>query len=238
MIHPQSHEKPAEGFINTQSKGSPSDTSMLSGTQSKPKPDYSRSEDLNDRIFFPLVLLVGVGMVVGALMVGRDAAPTGPIGGASSIDYKIVPIEGENLQRLEGLAFGAVATFENDIMTLSTGPRPQPEQVSVGPHFKLAADLENVYSGHTIEIAVEAQAISDADLEVNYDTGRQGESGWQRFELSEGWQEYSFVYNVPLRVQGSESGFDYIGLRPTSETLPGIVNIRKIEFRRQRRWAD
>ena len=195
-------------------------------------------EGLNDRIFFPLVLLLGVGMVVGALMVGRDASPTGPIGGASSIDYKIVPIEGENLQRLEGLAFGAIASFEDEVMTLSTGPRPQPEQVSVGPHFKLAADLENVYSGHSIEIAIEARTISGAELEVNYDTGRLGESGWQRFKLSEDWQEYTFTYDVPLRAEGAESGFDYIGLRPVAETLPGIVNVRKIEFRRQRRWAD
>lgn len=182
--------------------------------------------------------MLGVAMVVGALMVGRDTIQCGAMGGAASGDYSIVSIESDRLKCVEGLALGAISDVENGIMTLSTGPRPQPEQVPVGPHFKLAADLENVYSGHTIEIAVQARTISGADLEVNYDTGRQGESGWQRFELGESWQEYSFVYDVPLRADGAESGFDYIGLRPVADILPGIVDIRKVEFRRQRRWAE
>ncbi|MEM1035445.1 MAG: hypothetical protein AAGI14_01665 [Pseudomonadota bacterium] len=193
---------------------------------------------MSDKIFFPLVFMVGVAMVLATLFLGRETEPTGPIGGAASGDYSVVPIEGENFKRLEGLALGAISSVEDGILTLSTGPRPQPAQVTVGPHFKLAADLETVYSGHSIQIFVQAQSVSGADLEINYDTGRQGESGWQRFDLTEDWQEYRFDYNVPLRAEGSESGFDYLGLRPVGETLPGVVRIRKIEFRRRGLWAQ
>ena len=193
---------------------------------------------MSDKIFFPLVFMVGVAMVLATLFLGRDTVQCGAIGGAASGDYSSVSIENDRLSCLEGLALGAISSVEDEIMTLSTGPRPQPAQVSVGPHFKLAADLETVYSGHSIQIFVEAQSVSGADLEINYDTGRQGESGWQRFDLTEDWQEYRFDYNVPLRAEGSESGFDYLGLRPVGETLPGVVRIRKIEFRRRGLWAQ
>ncbi|MEM1086743.1 MAG: hypothetical protein AAGH90_03370 [Pseudomonadota bacterium] len=193
---------------------------------------------MSDKIFFPLVFMIGIAIVAAALLVGRDTSPSGPIGGAASGDYSIVPIEGDNFLRLEGLTFGATSTLEAGIMTLSSGPNAQPAQVSVGPHFKLAADLENVYSGHTIEIAVEAKTASGAALEVNYDTGRQGESGWQSFELTDDWQTYRFSYDVPLRPDGSESGFDYLGLRPVGDPMPAIVQIRRIEFRRRGRWAN
>ncbi|MEO1641981.1 MAG: hypothetical protein AAFR74_01500 [Pseudomonadota bacterium] len=193
---------------------------------------------MNDKVFFPLALLVAGLMVTAALMVGRDTTPRGAIGGASSGNYAIIPIQGDDLMRLEGLAFGANSEVKQGLMTLSTGPSVQPDEVPVGPHFKLAADIEAVFSGQTIRLFIEARTVSGADLEVNYDTGQQGQSGWQRFDLSEEFQEFRFDYNVPIRADGAESGFDYVGLRPVGDALPGVVEVRKIELRRLGRWSE
>lgn len=193
---------------------------------------------MSDKVFFPLALLVAVAMVAAALMIGRDTTPRGPLGGAATGDYAIIPIEGDDFMRIEGLAFGAYSLINQGVMTLSTGPRGQPDEVNLGPHFKLAADIEAVFSGQKVRIFIEARTASGADLEANYDTGQQGQSGWQRFDLGEEFQEFRFDYNVPIRAEGAESGFDYLGLRPVGDRLPAIVEIRKIEFRRLGRWSE
>ena len=214
---------------------------MLSGSLDPARPhifDGIKGEKhLNDKVFFPVAILFAALLIIGALMVERNTLPTGPIGGAASVDYAVIPIAGPDLHRIEGLDFGAKARVKDDILRLSTGPNRQPDDPTQGPHFKLDSDIEVAFSGQTVRSYIQARSVSGADLEVIYSTGEFGDSGWQLFELTEEWTSFRFDYNAPPRSDGDPIGIDYFGIRPVGDTLPATVEIREIEFRRLGEWS-
>ena len=192
---------------------------------------------MNDKFFFPAVIFFAILMVIGALLVERDTWPEGPIGGASSGDYGIISIAGADLHRIEGLSENSSFRVRRKVLKLTTGSTSHPDDPTLGPHFKLDSDIEVAFSGQTVRSYIEARSLSGADLEVIYSTGEFGDSGWKRFELTDEWTSFRFDYNAPPRSDGDPIGIDYFGIRPVGGTLPAIVEIREIEFRRLGEWS-
>jgi hypothetical protein len=192
---------------------------------------------LNDKVFFPIAILFATLVIVGALSIERDIYPEGPIGGAASGDYAVIPITGLDFHRIEGLNQEVTARIRRNVLTLTTRSRQQQDDPILGPHFKLDSDIEVAFSGQTVRSYIQARSASGANLEVIYSTGEFGDSGWKRFELTDEWTSFRFDYNAPPRSDGDPIGIDYFGIRAVGGTLPAIVEIREIEFRRLGEWS-
>ena len=197
---------------------------------------------MKDRIFFPLALFAAVDMVALAVAPGIGRLPTGAVTGDGR-DYSRVTIEdaylnkvvagGDAVTRLENGPDGKkVLYIEADAGALSDTPE-------LGPHFRLAADMELQYSGFRIRCTVRARPADDhgaMQMQANYSAGRVGESGWQVFDLKPGFQDYSFEYNVPL-IEGDQ-GVDYFAVRPVVPEKSRAVIVEKITFDRLKRWTE
>ena len=197
---------------------------------------------MKDRIFFPLALLVAAGMVGIAVMPGIGQLPTGAVTG-DGVDYSEITISGDYLNKV--IAGGDAVTRLIDgpggkkqlyIEAAAGALDVAPE---LGPHFRLAADLEVQFSGYTIKCTVRARPADNAgalQMETNYSAGRVGDSGWKVFDLERGFQDFSFRYDVPL-AEG-EQGVDYFGIRPVVPEKSRALIVEEVKFERLRRWAD
>ncbi|MEM9740069.1 MAG: hypothetical protein AAF829_09385 [Pseudomonadota bacterium] len=196
---------------------------------------------MGDKIFFPLIVLFAAGLVALALSPQLNALPSGPVS-VGDLNYNEVEVSGLELNRMKA-GGDAQLVLQRDgpnqtaleIVTtaglLSSDPR-------LGPHFELAADIEVQFSGFEIEVAVTAKPgeVSGAlQMQVNYSTGREGESGWQIFDLQPGWETFRFTYPVP--VKSGENALDYIAIRPVTPDKSRSILIDRIEFTRGQRWA-
>ena len=112
--------------------------------------------------------------------------------------------------------------------------RDEPE---LGPHFRLAADIEAQFSGKTVRITVRARPADDRgamQIAMNYSAGRVGESGWRIFDLKPEFSDLSFDYDVP-RIEGDQ-GVDYLGIRPVVPNKSRAVLIERITLDRIGPW--
>ncbi len=197
---------------------------------------------MRDRFFFPLALIVAAGMVLLALSPGIGRLPTGAVTGDGRHYTKITVADtylnkvyagGKAITRLEqGPGGKRLLYIEADAGALAAG-------VESGPHFRLAADLETQYAGFTLRITVRARPADDhgaMQMEVNYDAGRVGESGWQTFDLQPGFADYSFEYRVP-RIEG-EQGVDNLGIRPVVPEKSRALIVESIVIDRLDRWGE
>ncbi len=197
---------------------------------------------MKDRIFFPLALLVAAGMVGIAILPGVGRLPSGAVTGDGQ-NYNEIAISGAYLNKV--VAGGDAETrlidgpngrkqlyIEVQAGTLEDAPE-------LGPHFRLAADIEVQFSGYTIRCTVRARPADTRgalQMEANYSAGRAGESGWQVFDLQSGTQVFSFEYDVPL-VEG-DRGVDYFGVRPVVPDKSRGLIVEEVKFERLQRWAD
>jgi hypothetical protein len=173
---------------------------------------------MRDRIFFPLTGLLVLGMVFLAMLPGIGRLPTGSVAG-DGVNYDRIVIDGAYLNKV--IAGGDARTkilrtpegvyllqIEADAGALADAPE-------LGPHFRLAPDIELQMSGRKIRVTVRARPADDqgaTELQANYSAGRVGESGWQVLALKPGFTDLSFEYQVP--VMTGEQGVDYLAIRP------------------------
>ena len=196
---------------------------------------------MKDRIFFPLALLLAVGMVALAVAPGVGRLPTGPIAGDGQNYNKITVADkylnkviagGDAVTRLESGPGGRKQLYiEADAGVLNDAPE-------LGPHFRLAADLELQFSGFRVRCTVRARPADDhgaMQMQANYSAGRVGESGWQVFDLQPGFQDYSFEYDVPL-IEGDQ-GVDYFAIRPVVPDKSRALIVEQVTFERLIRWT-
>ena len=115
---------------------------------------------MRDRFFFPAALALVVMMVFLAIRPGIGALPSGPVAGDGA-HYDKITIEGDYLHKV--FAGGNARTElvdgpDNKVLLFveaETGAlRDEPE---LGPHFRLAADIETQFSGMTVRITVRAR---------------------------------------------------------------------------------
>ncbi len=181
-----------------------------------------------DRIFFPLAGSLVLMLVWLGIQPGIGQLPTGPVAGDGA-NYNRIVIDGAYLNKV--IAGGEARTrllrtpdrnyalqIDAEVDALAADPE-------LGPHFRLAQDIETQFSGRRIKVTVRARPIEDqgaTQVQVNYSAGRVGQSGWKVFDLQPGAAEFSFEYDVP--VMSGEQGIDYIAVRPVvPEKRRGLV---------------
>lgn len=171
-----------------------------------------------DRIFFPLAGALVLLMVFLGIQPGIGQLPSGPVAG-DGVNYDRIVIDGTYLNKV--IAGGEARTKllrtqdRGYVLQIDAAADALEAAAELGPHFRLAPDIETQYSGRRIRVTVRARPSGEqagAQVQVNYSAGRVGQSGWRVFELKPGSAYYSFEYTVP--VMSGEQGVDYIGVRP------------------------
>ncbi|MEL6245177.1 MAG: hypothetical protein AAFQ85_07510 [Pseudomonadota bacterium] len=190
---------------------------------------------MSDRLFFPLAALLALGLVALGLQPALGALPSGSVSGGGT-DYSEVTLEGADLNRIIGGGesdIDLIARGEDDyVLRIETGIDNMDQLVEEGPHFRLAADLENVFQGRTLEVTVRARPADEAGARafvVNYYAGQVGESGWQRFLLTPDFEDHTFALEVPLRI--GPQGVDFLGVRPSTLDKPRAILIERVTLR-------
>ena len=191
---------------------------------------------LPDQLFFPIVVLLAVTMVVLALRPFADRKPSGPVSGAGR-DALNLTIEGDELYRFVAGTVGTLDLVDAEggnptLITISLEAREAYDTPLYGPHLVLEADLERNYEGRDLEITVEARSSEEwgaSAMEVNYSTGRFGESGWETFNLTPDFKSYSFIYEVPHT--DSSMGHDYLAIRPVVPEKQRSMTVWSIRLR-------
>ena len=199
---------------------------------------------MNDRVFFPLAFLVVIAMVGGAMMVDSDKPLCGPVGGANGPeDYSQAIIDGRDLCRMEAV-FGHELTQsapekKRNTLRIMADPGSLRDDVEASAHFKLGPDLETVYAGQTLRVTIRARPAAERGamaFEFNYSTGKAGDTGWHRFDMQPGWQDYTHTIKVPKKLLESAVAFDYFAIRPEVGSKPRTIEIERITFDRLGAW--
>ena len=171
-----------------------------------------------DRFFFPLAGALVLLMVFLGIRPGIGQLPTGPVAG-DGVNYDRLVIDGTYLNKV--IAGGEAQTKllrtqdRGYVLQIEAAKDALDGEPELGPHFRLAPDIETQMSGRMIRVTVRARPSDEqpaAKIQVNYSAGRVGQSGWRVFDLKPGSAAYSFDYLVP--VMSGEQGVDYIGVRP------------------------
>ncbi|MEZ5999914.1 hypothetical protein [Hyphomonas sp.] len=197
---------------------------------------------MKDKFFFPLALLVAAAMVGVAILPGVGRLPSGAVTGDGK-DYSEITLSGVYLNKI--VAGGDATTrlidgpggrkqlyLEVEAGTLDDAPE-------LGPHFRLAADIEVQFSGYTIRCTVRARPADThgaLQMQANYSAGRVGDSGWQVFDLQPDFADFSFDYDVPL-AEGDQ-GVDYFAIRPVVPEKSRAMIVTEVKFERLGRWAE
>lgn len=196
---------------------------------------------MKDRIFFPLAFLAAAAMVGIAVAPGIGRLPSGPVTGDGE-HYDKVTISGKYLNKI--IAGGDAITRLQDgpagrqVLYIDAEAGALGDEAELGPHFRLAADIELQFSGFTVRCTVRARPAEDhgaMQLQAEYSAGRAGDSGWQVFDLQPGSATYSFDYDVPL-IEGDQ-GVDYFAVRPVVPDKSRALIVEEITFERLERWA-
>ncbi|MFN4225206.1 MAG: hypothetical protein ACK4HR_02735 [Hyphomonas sp.] len=191
---------------------------------------------MRDRLFFPLAGLLVLLMVGLAVQPGIGRLPTGSVAGDGT-NYDRIVIEGAYLNKV--IAGGDARTRllrtpdRSYLLDISAEAGALMDAPELGPHFRLAPDLEVQFSGRKIRITVRARPAPDqgaTQMRVNYSAGRVGESGWKQFDLQPDFTDFSFEYDVPV-AQG-EQGVDYIAVRPVVPEKRRAILVQRIVLER------
>lgn len=188
---------------------------------------------MNDRVFFPLVLLVSILLVWLSMQTFGDELPKGSISGANT-DYTRITVEGPQLNRLikqEEIETTLTTTPTGTVLTVRPVDAFFPSAADAGPHFRLAPDIEVAFSAQPLLITLRARAAPEngaPSVEMNYLAGPEGQSGWQRFELGPEFQDYSFTYKTPVASQ--DRGVDFLGIRPVVDGEASGIEIESLSF--------
>ncbi|MFN7163538.1 MAG: hypothetical protein ACK4P2_01855 [Hyphomonas sp.] len=191
---------------------------------------------MRDRIFFPLAGLLVVLMIILALQPGIGRLPTGAVAG-DGVNYDRIVIEGAYLNKV--IAGGDARTRllrtpeRGYVLQIETEAGALQEAPELGPHFRLAPDLEVQFSGRRIRVTVRARPADNRgamEMQANYSAGRVGESGWRKFALQPGFTDFTFEFEVPVAT--GEQGVDYFGVRPVVPEKQRAILIEQITLER------
>jgi hypothetical protein len=195
---------------------------------------------MRDRFFFPAALVVVGLMVFFAIRPAIGALPTGTVTGDGTYYDKIV-VEGDYLHKIYA---GGNAKTElvggpdgKSLLLVEADAGALRDEPELGPHFRLAADIEIQFAGQTVRTTVRARPADDRgamQIALNYSAGRVGESGWKIFDLKPGFADFTFDYDVPL-IEGDQ-GVDYFGIRPVVPDKSRALLVERVTFERIGPW--
>jgi len=175
-----------------------------------------------DKLFYPLMFVLAGLLVASGLMPAMDRKPSGSVSFSAAeaeAGYQQLVIEGDELYKMVAGGEAKIAFVETPgglQAVITAGAGMLEEDPIRGPHYRLAADAENVFQGKRVRVTVRAKpgALRGASqLRMNYSTGRQGESGWIVRDLRPDFTEVSFEFLVPAK-DSDELTNDYLAIRP------------------------
>ncbi|MBC7284268.1 hypothetical protein [Hoeflea sp.] len=161
------------------------------------------------------IVAVGLGWGMG-LFPSLAPRPLFALDAATSI----VPGKQNRIERAPGM---------KPFSVFSTAKGPTSGGATGGAYLALDSAIEDLASGRTVRITIEAGPVSDLpsrEFAVAYSTAAVGNSGWTRFQLDSGLQTWSFEYAVPKRRP--VPGRDFIGIWADTTGGGGGVRIEDI----------
>jgi hypothetical protein len=117
------------------------------------------------------------------------------------------------------------ARMSSQLDTGSAGSGGQP-----GTHTKIPEEIALEFAGRTVEVTVWAKANTASEFAVSYSTADAGNSGWQRFSPTSGWESYRFTYDVPNPGSG---GSDFLGIIGDADGNQNSTYIDRVTVRPQ-----
>lgn len=193
---------------------------------------------MNDLIFYPVAMLAALAIIASAALPGRDRLSCGSSVSGAGTNYFQVSVTGDGLCRIEAAGQSDIQLVQGndelESVVISAGAGQLGDRPERNPHFRLAADLEQFYAGSRIRVTVEARPARPQgamSFEVNYSAGNEGNSGWRTFDLQNGYQSFSFEWDVPLR-ETQTTAVDYLSIRPVVPEKTRGVEIRAVRLER------
>ncbi|MFC7291663.1 hypothetical protein [Hirschia litorea] len=194
---------------------------------------------MSDKYFFSACVLLGTFLVLMALSPWSDRLPTGAMSAANLNAHDLL-IADRDLNRFEAGEVGKVSLKEQDgAFMLDVGVQEGQlyDAPTFGPHLRLEADVERTYAKNTLNITITARhskayqpknADDKMQFEVNYAANASETSGWEKFDLTPDFAEYSFQYRPP--GAGDGIGNDFLAIRPSSNSTAYKVIVKSIRF--------
>lgn len=117
-----------------------------------------------------------------------------------------------------------VTLNDDSTLTVSGNVDGSAGGMTSGAAFVLGPELEEQIAGHAVRVKVLARSdVEGAKLLAAYSTNEVGNSGWQEYDLSSSFEEYSF----PMKIQPTNKGRnDYLGLMaPSGEVIVAAAGV-------------
>ena len=182
------------------------------------------------------ILLIAIAAGLGAavslavfnLLPGTHATTADPLAASFRIQAdakgmsQLVPPPGASVSTVQ-VAAGAIP-----LVRLAGVQSNAPSSGLPGIYLRLPDQFEKAASAHKVRVTVFARQAADApsaSFALAYSTSEVGNSGWQKFTLTDQLSGYSFTYAVPAMVKGLG---DYVGILPDLAGAQGAVEIAGI----------
>jgi hypothetical protein len=186
---------------------------------------------LRDLYFYPLALLVTLGIVLFALSLGAYERPSD-----TQIKTDGYILEGDALTKLTASAgtnydYVAATGSSPAYVRLWTHVRRDNVGASAGIFAPLNSDYERVFAGERLRMTVTARQSRNRPLEqfdVGYFTAGAGDSGWKRMNLTPGWSAYSFEFTPGFPQDDPD--IDYFGIWPGETAEPLSMDVAKMQI--------
>lgn len=191
---------------------------------------------MNDRLFFGGAILAYLGLVGIALapLADPDRHCTGSISvGEGARDHVVV--EGCDLKRLVAAGGDRVTAGKGEIDAIALRFAEvlfNRDGANSGAHFRLGADLEQAFGRRRLEILVRARAdgAEDAAIELSYEADPRNRSDWTKAIVTPEGSDIRLAVTPPPNPPDVE-GVDFLGFRPSLESLGRQIYIERVEFR-------
>ncbi len=198
---------------------------------------------MRDPLFFALAALVAGVFVFMAMQPFVERPPRGPLSCGGCVTPEDKTISGEDLHRFMPGNFDGIAIIKTQdtgetVLRISRLAEEVYDNPLSGPHIDIDSDLEYGFEARTIEVVIEARSVGEfgaSRFEADYMAKADEESGWRSadpsgkpFDLTAGFQPYTFQYDTPRR--GANLGYDYFGIRPLAPDKRRVMEVRSIRF--------
>lgn len=181
---------------------------------------------MKDIFFYPLSVLVFVGLIAYALSFSKEAAPINVEQGFE--------LSGEQLAFLsvpDRLSF-AIETddvTQTKIAVLTSNVSKKTAPPSAGINIRLGTEFEKAFEGHTIDMIVRARMGDNNPapaFQIGYFSIGANSSGWKNFKPTKTYQDYKIRFKKG--IPAGEAGGDYAGIWPDLDGQGRTLNIESI----------
>lgn len=190
-----------------------------------------RQDMIRDRFFYPLIALLIVLIVTVAMLPSCRESLTD-----TDIRTQGYLALGDDLALIEASP-GTTVSFVGEtggqpaFVTASAHLARSAAPPSAGVFAPLGSDYERVFAGKNLRMTLTARQGSANPVEtfrMGYFTAGPGDSGWQTFQLTPEFQDFSFTFTPPL--PNDEPDLDYFGVWPDEEGQQREMDISKFQI--------